>query len=143
MMKTLLIKYPNASRFVLAIVLFGLALIVSVLVNKGVVKQYVPYTAPLLLIMATWILYRKERKSLKAIGLNLRNLYFLPLGVLIGAFAFFGARLIRVLYLGETVELSMSIDYSAIFYAFYFILPQVGKGQRNQAKPGLQQQWWR
>ncbi len=124
-MKGLFRKYSNASRFVFAIVLFGLALIISVLVNKGVLKQYFPYTAPLLLIVATWILYRKEKKPLKAIGLNLRNLYFLPLGILIGAFAFFGARLLRVLYLGETVELSTSIDYLAFFYAFYFILPQV------------------
>lgn len=126
-MKRLLNKFPIASKFVFAILLFGTALIVSVLVNTGVVKQYFPYTAPLLLVVGSWILYKKEGKSLKAIGLNfnLRHLSFLPLGILIGAFSFFGAKVLRTLYLGETIELSLAIDYSMIFGAFYYILPQV------------------
>ncbi|MCK0108843.1 CPBP family intramembrane metalloprotease [Flavobacteriaceae bacterium S0825] len=126
-MKILFQKHPNASRFVLAIVLFVFVLAISVIVNKGVVKQYFPYTAPLLLIVATWILCKTDKKSLYAIGinLNLKNLSFLPLGVFIGAIALFGAKYVRALYTGETMELSSSINYATMAYAFYFILPQV------------------
>lgn len=126
-MKILVKKYPLVSRYAFSIVLFALALFLSLLVNKGVLKQYFPYTAPLLLVLATFILYRKEKQSLSAIGLNLtiKNLSFLPLGILIGAFAFLGAKYLRALYLGETFEVSNSIDYSTILLAFYYILPQV------------------
>lgn len=126
-MKIVFQKYSKVSRFVLTIVLFVFALAISVIVNKGAVKQYFPYTAPLLLVLATYILYKKEKQSLSAIGLNVnvKNLSFLPLGILIGAFAFFGAKYLRALYNGETIEWSTSIDYSTILFAFYFILPQV------------------
>lgn len=126
-MKTVFKNYPNASRFVLATLLFVIALILSLFINVGVVKEYFPYTAPILLFIATWFMYKGEGRTLKAIGLNfsLRNVLFLPLGVLIGAFAFFGAKYLRTVLVGETFELSVSIDYSTILYAFYFILPQV------------------
>jgi membrane protease YdiL (CAAX protease family) len=126
-MKILVKKYPLVSRYALALVLFVLALFISLLVNKGMLKLYFPYTAPLLLVLATYILYKKEKQSLSSIGLNLniKNLSFLPLGVFIGAFAFFGARYLRALYNGEAFEWSTSIDYSAILLAFYYILPQV------------------
>lgn len=116
-----------ASKFIMAILLFALVLFISGLTNKGFVKQYVPYVAPLLLFVATWFLYKKENKSLKAIGLNLsiKNISFLPLGVLIGAIALMDAKYVRALYAGETFEVSTSINYETILYAFYFILPQV------------------
>jgi len=120
-------KYPVASRFVLAILLFGLALFLSGLINRGLVKQYFPFVPCILLFSATWFLYKTEKKSLKAIGLNFsfKNLSFLPLGVLIGVFAFFGAKLSRALYVGETFEITPSINYVSILVAFYAILPQV------------------
>ena len=126
-MKNLLNKFPLASGFVLAVLLFSTALFISGLINKGVVKQYVPYTAPVLLFVATWFLYKKDHQSLKTIGLNFskRNMLFLPLGILIGATAFLGAKYVRALYIGETFELSTSISYTTILYSFYFILPQV------------------
>lgn len=126
-MKTLFKKFPVSSKFVLAIILFASALFVSTLVNNGFVRQYIPYTAPLLLIFATWVLYKKEGKTLKEIGLNLtiRNVAFLPLGVLVGALVLLGAKFFRALYVGETFEVAASIDYETLLYAFYFILPQV------------------
>ena len=79
-MKTLLKKYPMGSRIVLALVVFGLVLVLSNILNKGVVKEYFPYTSAILLGIATWFLYKSENKSLREIGLNLklRNLSFLP-----------------------------------------------------------------
>lgn len=126
-MKTRLNKYPTLSRLVLAILLFGLALFISGLTNKGFVKQYVPFVAPILLCTATWFLYKTDKKPLKAIGLNfsLKNVSFLPLGVLLGAFILLGAKFLRALYVGESFEISTSIDYASMLYAFYFILPQV------------------
>ena len=126
-MKTIIKKHSIVFKYLLAILLFGIALFVSTLINKGFVKQYVPYVAPLLLLIATWFLYKKDKKSLKVIGLdfNIKTVLFLPLGVLIGALTLFGAKYVRAIYTGETIEWSTSVNYSAILYAFYFILPQV------------------
>jgi len=126
-MKALLNKFPTTSRFVLAILLFCLALFISGLLNKGLVKQYFPYIACILLFVATWFLYKTDKKSLRAIGLNLslRNLSFLPLGLLIGAIALLAAKYARALYAGESFAMSESITYSTILYALYFILPTV------------------
>lgn len=52
-MKKIVSKYPTLSRFVLAIVLFALALFLSGLINKGIVKAYFPYGSAILLGIAT------------------------------------------------------------------------------------------
>jgi len=126
-MKALLNKYPIPTRFVLAILLFALALFISGLINKGVVKQYFPYTSAILLLIATWLLYKIDNKSLSTIGLNLslRNISFLPLGLLIGAIALLIAKYARALYTGESFAISESVNYSTILYALYTILPPV------------------
>jgi membrane protease YdiL (CAAX protease family) len=126
-MKTPLKKYATGSRFVLAIILFGLALFFSTLINKGAVKEYFPYTAVILLGLATWLLYKIDNKSLVEIGLNfkLRNVSFLPLGLLIGAIALLAAKYARCLYTGESFAISESINYGTIINSLYFILPTV------------------
>ncbi|PTM10638.1 MAG: hypothetical protein DA407_03365 [Bacteroidetes bacterium] len=126
-MKAIIKKHPTVFKCLLAILLFGVALFVSGLTNKGFVKQYVPYVAPLLLYGVTWFLYKKDKKSIRDLGLNfnLKNLSFLPLGILIGAFALFGAKILRALYVGENFEITTTINYTNILFAFYFILPQV------------------
>ena len=126
-MKKIISKLPNSSRFILAIILFGIALFLSTLVNKGFVKDYFPYIAAILLIVATWILYKAENKSLKEIGLNLKikNILLLPLGVVLAACAFFIAKYLRAIYLNESFHLATEIDYKNILTAFYFILPTV------------------
>ena len=126
-MKNFIQKYPNLYRFSLSILLFACALFLSVLLNKGILKQYFPYTAAILLTVATWILFKTEKKSLSDIGLNLtlRNISFLPLGLLIGTIALLGAKYARALYTGESFAVSESIDYSSILTALYFILPTV------------------
>ncbi len=115
-MKALLNKYPTTSRFVLAILLSCLALFISGLLNKGFVKQYFPYVSCMLLFVATWFLYKTDKQSLKAIGLNfsLRNLSFLHLGLLIGAIALLAAKYARTLCTGESFDISTSIDYSTM-----------------------------
>ncbi|MEY8848237.1 lysostaphin resistance A-like protein [Psychroserpens sp. XS_ASV72] len=126
-MKHMTEKYPNVSRMILVIVLFVIVLLISGIVNRGVIKQYAPYASCILLFVVTWFLLKTEKKSLSGLGLNfsLKNVLLLPLGVLIGVLALFVAKYLRALYLGETFEISTSIDYWAILMAFYFILPQV------------------
>ena len=126
-LKSLLNKYPTASRFILAILFFGLALMLSSSINKGVIKDYFPYTAVILLGVATWFMYKTENKSLSEIGVSFRlgTLKFLPLGVLIGAFALLVAKGVRALYTGESFAVSDAINYESICFAFYFILPTV------------------
>lgn len=126
-MKLLFKKYPTGAKFVVAIIFFIAALFVSTLINKGFIKQCIPYGAPLLLVLATWVLYKIEGKSLKEIGLNfnIKNIGFLFLGILIGILVFLGAKYLRGLYVGEVFEVSTSINFEVILFAFYFILPQV------------------
>ncbi len=127
-MKSLLIKYPVFFRFIGAIMLFTLALIVSGFIDRPILKRYFPFTSVILLLLVTTLLFRWDNKSLKAIGLNIsyRNLSFLPLGILIGAFAFMIAKYFRGLYTGESFELTTAaIDYKVLLYGFYTILPTV------------------
>ncbi|WP_175455627.1 CPBP family intramembrane glutamic endopeptidase [Winogradskyella thalassocola] len=126
-MKKIISKYPTLFRFVLATVLFALALFLSGLINKGDLKAYFPYASAILLGIATWLLYKTEKKSLREIGLNfsLRNSSFLPLGVLIGAITFLAAKYARALYTGESFNITETINYSAILYGLYVILPTV------------------
>ncbi len=126
-MKKLLNKYPNCSRYALAIILFVLAIVIGGIMDTPFLKLYFPYISCLLLFVVTWFLLKIDHKSLKYLGLNgtLKNISFLPLGIGIGIIALFGAKFIRALYTGETFELSTAIDYSTILIAFYYILPQV------------------
>jgi len=126
-MKTPIQKYPNTYSYTLAILLFGASLFISALINKGILKEYFPYTSAILLLVATWILYKTDNKSLDAIGLNfkLKNLVFLPLGMLIAAGTFLIAKYLKALYLDEIFHISSAINYKNILYALYAILPTV------------------
>lgn len=126
-MKGLVKKYPNITCYLLGLSLFGLALFVSVLVNHGIVKAYFPYTAVIALIIVTWLLYKREDKSLNEIGLNcnIKNLSYLPLGLFIAAGTFLFARYLRAIVLDETFLLASQVDFWSLFSAMYFILPTV------------------
>ena len=126
-MKTILKNYPVTSRYILAIILFGSALILSGLVDNPFLKKYFPFGSSIFLLIATWLLYKTEGKTLNSIGLNLKwqNVRFLPLGILIGAIAFFIVKYLRAVYAGESFELSSSINYSNILYGLYALIPTV------------------
>ncbi len=126
-MKTILNKYPITSKFILAILLFGFSLFLSGLINKGFIKEYFPYSSVILLTIATWYLYKFDKKSLNEIGLNLKlkKLLYLPLGIIIGASVFLLAKYLRAIYLVETFNLNTSINYKTIAFAMYTILPTV------------------
>lgn len=126
-MKTLMHKFPIASRIILAFILFGAALILSGVINKGAVKQYFPFASTIFLLIATWLLFKTDDKTLNDIGLNfkLKNLKLLPLGILIGAGVFLIAKYFRALYTGEIFNISIAVNYQNIIYGLYIILPTV------------------
>jgi membrane protease YdiL (CAAX protease family) len=126
-MKTLINKFPITSKFLFALLLFGFSLFISGLINKGIVKQYFPYSATICLLAATWFLFKSDRKSLNDIGLNFKrkNLKLLPLGILIGAIVFLIAKYLRAIYSGETFNISANINYKTILHGFYTMLPMV------------------
>lgn len=126
-MKTLIQKFPIISKYILALLLFAFSLFISGLINKGVVKHYFPYSATISLLIATYVLFKTDNKSLNNIGLNFKrkNLKFLPLGILIGAIAFLIAKWLRAIYSGESFNISSEINYNTILYGFYTMLPMV------------------
>lgn len=126
-MKNLIKKHPITIQFIFAIILFSFSLFISGLLNKGIIKEYFPYSATICLIIATYILLKKDGKSLNSIGLNLKfkNLILIPLGIIIGAFAFLIAKYIQAIYAGEDFNISTTFNYKTILYGFYTMLPMV------------------
>lgn len=127
-MKFQLTKYPALNSFILIILFFGAALFMVGFIDNPFLRRYFPFTSVVLLIIATWFLLRIDNKSFKYLGLNIsiRNLSFLPLGLLIGAVAFLLAKYLRGLYTGEAFEITSSdINYSTILLGFYWLLPSV------------------
>lgn len=120
-------EYPYVSRLILGVLLFAVAIIMSGFLNRGQIKLYFPYAPTLLLVLATWVLYKVDNQTLKKIGLTIsvKNLNLFVLGIIIGAAALAGSKLVRALYLGENIEISTTINYSSIFLSLYYTLPQV------------------
>ena len=126
-MNYLLTKYPTISRYVLALVLFAIALVLSGIIDSPFLKQYFPYVSAILLLITTWYMYKIDNKTLKELGLkfNSKKILYLPLGIMIGAIALLCAKYFRAWYVGETFVLSDTLNYTALLYAMYAILPTV------------------
>jgi hypothetical protein len=127
-LKRTILQYPAVSRFVLAAVLFVAALMLADVVGKHV--KFI-YTGFFLLLIATWILYRTENKSLKEIGLNLnlRNISFLFFGLLLGIVAFAVSTYSRTVYTGEQWHINPTIDWFILAKGLYIVLPTVATQQ--------------
>ena len=123
-MKKLYLKFPTTARFILAILLGISALVLTGLIHKIIP---VPFVDVVLLTIATWILYRTDGKSLKALGLNItiRHLFFLVLGLIIGAVALGLETLVRTIYTGEHWNFNSSVNQLALWKTLYFLLPSV------------------
>ncbi|MEO5563735.1 MAG: CPBP family intramembrane glutamic endopeptidase [Chitinophagaceae bacterium] len=126
-MKKIFFRFPLLSRFVLAITLGMLALIASGLITTPFLKNYFPFIDVILLTIVTWIMYKIDNQSLRAIGLNItfRHIGFLILGTLIGIIAFGVVTYLRTLYTGEIWHINDHIMYKELLKALYFILPSV------------------
>src|SRR6476469_7057317 len=107
-------KFPTAARFVQAILLGVMALVVTGLIGMFI---HIPFIDVALLILVTWFMYRTEGKSLKEIGLNLnaKHLLFLALGILLGIAALAIENFIRMMYTGEHWSFNPSINNAALW----------------------------
>jgi membrane protease YdiL (CAAX protease family) len=123
-MKKLYLKFPTTSRFILAILLGVSALVLTGLIHKIIPIPFIDVT---LLTIATWILYRTDGKSLKALGLNItiRHFFFLVLGLAIGVVALGLETLLRTIYTGEHWSINSSVNQLALWKTLYFLLPSV------------------
>src|SRR6476469_3515090 len=123
-MKGLYLKYPTAARFILAVLLGVAALVLTGLIGKFLP---LPFIDVALLLLATWILYRTDGKSLNALGLNITipHLLFLILGLVIGITALGVETFFRTIYTGEHWSIISSINQVALWKGLYFILPSI------------------
>lgn len=86
------------------------------------------YIAPLLLLLITALLYRTEGQSLAELGLNptLRNVSFLPLGLLLGVIVYSIGMYLAVLYQGGLeISLNEKANYAVVFGGFLFFIQGV------------------
>jgi membrane protease YdiL (CAAX protease family) len=123
-MKRLYLKFPATARFLLAILLG-----ISALVLTGVIHKFlpIPFIDVTLLTIATWILYRTDGKSLKALGLNIttRHFFLLILGLFVGVVALGLETLLRTIYTGEHWNFNSSVNQLDLWKTLYFLLPSV------------------
>ena len=127
-MKKIISNFPTVSRFVLAGLLFVVALVASGWIEKAFhITRNFPFVSIIFLIAGTWILYKTDNKSLKAIGLNVtvKHILFLLLGLIIGAVAFGIVIGLRSIYTGEEWHIRSVIDSKEFLRGLYFILPSV------------------
>ena len=125
-MHKLLLRFPAVSRFILAVLLGVAAIISSGIINNWLhIKKNLPPTDVILLILATWVLYRTDKKSLNNIGLNLqlRNLRFLLFGFLIGAIALICFNYISTAIQGGKILFNNNTDYPKLWQSLYLVLP--------------------
>ena len=121
-------KYPTTARFILAAILFALAIFLSDLLGKQI---HFPYWGTILFVLVTWILYKTDNKTLQDIGLNLRirNISFLVFGLFLGILGFAIATWSRTLYTGENWHLNQTIDWIRLAKGLWIVLPTVATQQ--------------
>lgn len=79
------------------------------------------------LFLLTWLLYRKEGKSLAALGITTKwkNLRFIPLGLLGGIIFFCMLLFFQKLFNGLSISVNPNADYGLIAKGLLFALPFV------------------
>ncbi len=122
---------PNWSRLILGAILTLVALWASSLVNLSPTMKYIFPVGLILLILVNWFMYWTEGKNLSALGFDLkkRNLWFLPLGLLLGLIAdslnFFTKSILR----GDILHLNPDIQIMVLLKYFLILLPMAAVQQ--------------
>ena len=128
MINYLFVKYPFVSRINLGVLFFSLAIISTGIIEKVYTyKKYFPFTGMIFLLLATWFLYKIDRKNLSELGLkfSIRNYKFLFLGFIIGIFALYLANILKTLLTGQTININELFKVELAFLGLYYILPNV------------------
>lgn len=128
MLRNLFSNHPFASRVILGIFLFFIAIVLTGII-EGLTgyKKVFPFTGMILLLLATWILYKTEGQNLDELGLKLsynHTLFFL-LGLFISVGAFFIATLLKNLVTGQEVHFNDLFDYKPAITIIYYLFPMV------------------
>ncbi len=121
-MKKIFQAYPDFLRLVAGALLLVLALILGgALPPVPFLSTYFNIGA-LLVVFATWTMYRTENKNLTALGVDLkrRNILLLPLGLLLGIAAFVVGFYVRTFITGERWNANSNIVYTAILRSLYW-----------------------
>ncbi|MDO5980340.1 CPBP family intramembrane glutamic endopeptidase [Flavivirga spongiicola] len=117
--------YPNISRLVLAGILIIIALFLSSIIKIPNLKEVFPFIGTILLIIVNGVMYKTENKGLNELGLNLKktNLYFLPLGLVLGVLAVLIGYYSKSILIGDTIHLNRDVDFLNVLKHLYWILP--------------------
>ncbi|HKI46099.1 MAG TPA: CPBP family intramembrane glutamic endopeptidase [Balneolales bacterium] len=108
--------------------LFALFFTVPIALSMVVGYQTIGgYLSPLLLLVLTWLLYRKEGKNLSELGINFkrRNIFFLPLGIVAGILFFCVLLYLQMLRNGIQIHINQNADYTLIFSSVFVLLQGV------------------
>lgn len=122
---------PNWSRLILGSILTMVALWASSLVNLPLTMKYIFPVGLILLILVNWFMYWTEGQNLSALGFDLkkRNLWFLPLGLILGlmadSFNFFAKSMLR----GDRLYFNPDIEIVALMKFFLILLPMAAVQQ--------------
>jgi hypothetical protein len=116
-------KYPVISRFILFAILFAGALVLSDFIGKHIYKS--SYIGPVLLTVATWIMYKTDKKSLKELGLqiNLKTMAFFLLGLILSVLGYSIALYATTLHSGQKWHINPHINWLYLLKGLYLVLP--------------------
>jgi membrane protease YdiL (CAAX protease family) len=82
------------------------------------------YLSPLLLLLLTFFLYKREGSSLTVLGLvpGRHTLVYLPLGLLLGAALIFAALLVQLISLDARLSFNKEASYGAVVGGLFIVL---------------------
>ncbi|GAA4320258.1 CPBP family intramembrane glutamic endopeptidase [Compostibacter hankyongensis] len=123
-MKKLLNAHPALTLLLLFIAFFAVPFIFSFI---GGYNPVVGYFSAVLLLLLTGLLYRWEGKSLSELGLNFKqgNIYFLPLGIIVGILFFCVLLFAQMLHNGIHIRFNKNADYTLIAGGIFILFQAV------------------
>lgn len=114
-------RHPTSFKLLLMVFLFAFAIFSPDFLSKVVP---IPGLGVILLVLATWILYKLDNKDLSALGLTLRarTVILLFVGALLGIISNALSTYSRTFYTGEKWHLNPELDWSYLINAMWGVL---------------------
>ena len=83
------------------------------------------YLVPLILLLLTWMLYKREGRSLSALGLGSRKWKWLPIGLVCGVVFLAAALLLQLFWEGRSVQYNSGVHEGKALAAIFLFLAGV------------------
>jgi membrane protease YdiL (CAAX protease family) len=117
-------KYPLVGTVLVFILFIFIVFALSSVLGYQTIGGYV---SPFVLLLLTWLLYKKQGKNLSELGLDpkRRNIYFLPLGLLTGILFLTFALFVQTINEKITFQLNPNANYSGVAVGLFFLLQGV------------------